>query len=491
MTITLTIEERLAYVASDGDTVAGNTYPVAVDLGEEWTGSLYMRVRFGSQYYDIPFASTDETVDVQMPVGYPEVGLGVYSEALEICSSEARLKLERSILEAGAEVVEFDSELYDQWAGEVTELLVDDALDASSPRPVANSAVTPGIAGALRKDVQTAQTVAGPVAFEKNIEAFAAVPFGTFSGNVTAGQALKVVSYERPSGASKAAFRISDTSGAMAIDADIYVGTGNSPSGQIRASSNMFWDGSLSLTYNSTTNKIHVWMIPGADTTLSVSVVLTASDGEAPRPAETIAIADPSGERALGTAQPKEGGSTATLVPGNKTSSTYPQWYLLASIPKATSTNTGLGGVFMMASLLTGLAPVYGILYVYQRADGTRAGAQWLCCSDGTESEQLAVLLNGGSVEIWGKQTARWHVWEVGLLAEWKSSSIKTSWTIYRSQNGQAELPSGEGVAVTYPEMPRAPSSSALMGMMAMASPRAVQTESIRDPEDSEGEEQR
>ena len=77
-----------------------------------------------------------------MPVGYPEVGIGVYSEALEICTCEARVRLLRSILEAGEQVVEFDSDLYDQWAGEVTTLLTDDAFDAESTRPVQNAVLT-------------------------------------------------------------------------------------------------------------------------------------------------------------------------------------------------------------------------------------------------------------------------------------------------------------------------------------------------------------
>lgn len=142
MTITLTVAGRIATVEADGHVVAGNTYPVALSLDSEWTGSLYLRVRFGSLYYDIPFASSAASVDVQMPVGYPEVGIGVYSEALEICTNEARVRLLRSILEAGEQVVEFDSDLYDQWAGEVTTLLTDDAFDSTSDRPVKNSVIT-------------------------------------------------------------------------------------------------------------------------------------------------------------------------------------------------------------------------------------------------------------------------------------------------------------------------------------------------------------
>lgn len=142
MTITLTVAGRIATVEADGHAVAGNTYPVTLALDSEWTGDLYLRVRFGSLYYDIPFASSAASVDVQMPVGYPEVGIGVYSEALEICTSEARVRLLRSILEAGEQVVEFDSDLYDQWAGEVTTLLTDDAFDAESTRPVQNAVLT-------------------------------------------------------------------------------------------------------------------------------------------------------------------------------------------------------------------------------------------------------------------------------------------------------------------------------------------------------------
>lgn len=142
MTITLTVAGRIASVDATTHVVAGNTYPVTLALDSEWTGNLYLRVRFGSLYYDIPFASSAASVDVQMPVGYPEVGIGVFSEALEICTNEARVRLLRSILEAGEQVVEFDSDLYDQWAGEVTTLLTDDAFDAESTRPVQNAVLT-------------------------------------------------------------------------------------------------------------------------------------------------------------------------------------------------------------------------------------------------------------------------------------------------------------------------------------------------------------
>ena len=142
MTITITVAGRIATATATTQVVAGNTYPVTLSLDSEWTGSLYLRVRFGGLYYDIPFASSAASVDVQMPVGYPEVGIGVYSEALEICTSEARVRLLRSILEAGEQVVEFDSDLYDQWAGEVTTLLTDDAFDAESTRPVQNAVIT-------------------------------------------------------------------------------------------------------------------------------------------------------------------------------------------------------------------------------------------------------------------------------------------------------------------------------------------------------------
>lgn len=142
MTITITVASRLATVEATEKVVAGNTYPVAVVLDGEWTGTLYMRVRFGALYYDIPFQSTASAVSVQMPVGYPGVGIGIFSEALEICTNEARIWLLRSILEEGVEVVEFDNDLFNQWAGEVTELLTDDDWSATSTRPVQNRIIT-------------------------------------------------------------------------------------------------------------------------------------------------------------------------------------------------------------------------------------------------------------------------------------------------------------------------------------------------------------
>ncbi|MBR3274908.1 MAG: hypothetical protein IKF98_13455 [Clostridia bacterium] len=142
MTITIAVAGRIATATATTQVVAGNTYPVAASLDSEWTGNLFMRVRFGSLYYDIPFASTDTAVNVQFPVGYPEVGIGIFSEALQVCTNEVRVKLLRSILEAGEQVVEFDGDLYDQWEGEVTALLTDDAFDATSTRPVQNAVIT-------------------------------------------------------------------------------------------------------------------------------------------------------------------------------------------------------------------------------------------------------------------------------------------------------------------------------------------------------------
>lgn len=142
MTITIAVAGRIATATATTQVVAGNTYPVAVSLDSEWTGNLFMRVRFGSLYYDIPFASTDTAANVQFPVGYPEVGIGIFSEALQVCTNEVRVRLLRSILEAGEQVVEFDGDLYDQWEGEVTTLLTDEAFDATSTRPVQNAVIT-------------------------------------------------------------------------------------------------------------------------------------------------------------------------------------------------------------------------------------------------------------------------------------------------------------------------------------------------------------
>ena len=183
MTITLTVAGRIATVDATTHVVAGNTYPVTLALDSEWTGSLYLRVRFGGLYYDIPFARTDTTVDVQFPVGYPEVGIGVFSEALEICTNEARVRLLRSILEAGEQVVEFDSDLYDQWAGEVTTLLTDDAFDAESTRPVQNAVLT-----AWKGQVEGgAMTIGGAKAFTSPVT----VPAPTASGHAVNVSALE------------------------------------------------------------------------------------------------------------------------------------------------------------------------------------------------------------------------------------------------------------------------------------------------------------
>lgn len=140
MTTTLTVADRIATISTDEKIVAGNTYAVTLSLDSEWTGTYYVRVRFGSLYYDIP--ASGSSVNVQIPVGYPEVGLGIYSENIGICTNEVRIKVLRSILEQGVSVVEFDTDLYTQWQNEVSELVCDSDFDAESDRPVKNSVIT-------------------------------------------------------------------------------------------------------------------------------------------------------------------------------------------------------------------------------------------------------------------------------------------------------------------------------------------------------------
>ena len=206
MTITLTVAGRIATVDATTHVVAGNTYPVTLSLDSEWTGSLYLRVRFGSLYYDIPFASSAASVDVQMPVGYPEVGIGVFSEALEICTCEARVRLLRSILEAGEQVVEFDSDLYDQWAGEVTTLLTDDAFDAESTRPVQNAVLTawkdtvPLDSALVHKTGN--ETIGGVKTFSEHLNLSKNLNQNSTQGYLEAGNKFQVACYDQKDNAS-------------------------------------------------------------------------------------------------------------------------------------------------------------------------------------------------------------------------------------------------------------------------------------------------
>ena len=206
MTITLTVAGRIATVDATTHVVAGNTYPVTLSLDSEWTGNLYLRVRFGSLYYDIPFASSAASVDVQMPVGYPEVGIGVFSEALEICTNEARVRLLRSILEAGEQVVEFDSDLYDQWAGEVTTLLTDDAFDAESTRPVQNAVITawkntvPLDSALVHKTGN--ETIGGVKTFSEHLNLSKNLNYNSTLGYLEAGNKFQVACYDQKDNAS-------------------------------------------------------------------------------------------------------------------------------------------------------------------------------------------------------------------------------------------------------------------------------------------------
>ena len=141
MTTTITVTDRIAEVSSDDAMVAGNTYSVALSLDSEWSGTCYVRVRFGPYYYDIPFSASSATADVQMPIGYPEVGIGVYSEALGICTNETRIKALRSILETGVAAVEFDSDLYEQWESDQIARLMTGDIEEGGTLAVTSGAV--------------------------------------------------------------------------------------------------------------------------------------------------------------------------------------------------------------------------------------------------------------------------------------------------------------------------------------------------------------
>ena len=138
--INLTIKDKIVTATASVPIVCGNTYHFVVNFDDEWENvtNKVGRIRFGAEYYDIPFQGTD--FSATMPFDVPLIEVGVYSDSV-ITTSGAKLRMVQAILSGNGTYVEFSDELYEQYKTEMSDMLVDQSLDPTSNHAVSNKVV--------------------------------------------------------------------------------------------------------------------------------------------------------------------------------------------------------------------------------------------------------------------------------------------------------------------------------------------------------------
>lgn len=458
MSIAATISGRILSIDAGGEVVAGNDYPMTITYDSEWSGTVYVRVRFGSYHYDIPTTVSSGTATVQMPIGYPEVGVGIFSEALGICTNEARIRVTKCILESGTEPVEFDDALYDQWEGEVTSLLVDTAFDATSDRPIANRVVAALDASALRKDVPSSQTVQGPLVLDGTVKAQSAWVHAAYSSSVASGRYLKLFSFSRPSGTAALRLRVSyrDSARATGIELGNLKVTSGTPYGQIHVESNWADSNTYVLGYNSSSDAYEVYLhaVGTATRNLVVTVegaVSTATGVQVKVVGLTSTItsstAMTSGTAALEEVNAVDTGFNLTMG-RTATTEAFPNWRPIWQAAVNATSGTSVSGVFVVSvgNSLGGYQ--YGICQLSQRTTSSAPALrfEWMCAV-GVDPADYAIVQQDGYVQLWAKKTSRYQEPVAVCLTGWRNySSLGTVWAQPESTEPVADLPSGEGV---------------------------------------------
>lgn len=438
--------------------VAGNEYPMVMTFDSEWSGTVYVRVHFGPYHYDIPTTVTAGTATVQMPIGYPEVGIGIYSEALGLCTNEARVRVTKCILESGTEPVVFDNALYEQWEGEVTSLLVDDALDAESGRPIANSVVAALDEAALKKTDVGLQTVAGAVAFEKAVKAQAAWVHAAYSGSVASGRYLKLFDFARPSGTVAVTLRVTyrDSSKATVIQAGNLKLTGGQPYGALHVESNFPDTNTYVVAYTSGADAYEVYMHASGTSTRNLVVtvegaVSTGSDVQIKvdglSSSITNAASMTSGAETLAEVAAVDTGFNLTMG-RTATTEAFPNWRPIWQAAVNATSGTSVSGIFVVSvgNSLGGYQ--YGICQLSQRTTSSDPALrlEWMCAA-GIQAADYAVVQQDGYVQLWAKKTSRYQEPVAVVLTGWRNyTSAGTIWAQPDSTAPVDDLPSGEGV---------------------------------------------
>lgn len=497
MSIAATISGRILSIDAGGEVVAGNDYPMTITYDSEWSGTVYVRVRFGSYHYDIPATVSSGTATVQMPIGYPEVGIGIFSETLGICTNEARVRVTKCILESGTEPVEFDDALYDQWENEVTSLLTDTSFDATSDRPIANRVVAGLDASALKKDLSSSQTVQGPVVFDGTVKAQSAwvhAAYGTTS--VAKNRYLKLFSFSRPSGTSALRLRVSYRESAKhtVIELGNLHKTGDEAFGAIYAESSWADVNTYVLGYNASSDSYEVYLHAGNAGSRSLVVTVegavstaTGSQIKVVGLASTITntTSMTSGTEALEEVNAVNTGFNLTMG-RTATTEAFPNWRPVWQATVNTTSGTSVSGVFVVSvgNSLGGYQ--YGICQLSQRTTSSAPALrfEWMCAA-GVDPADYAVVQQDGFVQLWAKKTSRYQEPVAVCLTGWRNySSVGTVWAQPDSTEPVADLPSGTGV---YSALSILNGTQGALGLMTAAPPSAQDGQ----PGEGDGEEQR
>lgn len=481
MTIAATISGRILSIDAGGEVVAGNDYPMTITYDSEWSGTVYVRVRFGSYHYDIPTTVSSGTATVQMPIGYPEVGVGIFSETLGICTNEARIRVTKCILESGTEPVEFDDALYEQWEGEVTSLLVDTAFDDTSNRPIANRVVAALDSSALKKDILTSQTVQGPLVLDNTVKAQSAwvhAAYGTTS--VAKNRYMKLFSFSRPSGTSALRLRVSYRESAKhtVIELGNLRKSGDEAFGAIYAESTWADVNTYVLGYNASSDSYEVYLHAGnaGSRSLVVTVegaVSTATGSQIKvvglTSTITVTTAMATGTEALEEVNAVNTGFNLTMG-RTATTEAFPNWRPIWQAAVNTTSGTSVSGVFIVSvgNSLGGYQ--YGICQLSQRTTSSAPALrmEWMCAA-GIDPADYAIVQQDGFVQLWAKKTSRYQEPVAVCLTGWRNySSVGTVWAQPDSTEPVDSLPSGEGV---YSALSILNGTQGVMGLMMAGAP--------------------
>ena len=502
VTISAAISNRILAIEA-AEVVAGNDYAMTVAYDSEWSGTVYVRVRFGPYHYDIPTTVSAGTVTVQMPIGYPEVGIGIFSEALEICTNEARVRVTKCILESGTEPVEFDDALYDQWTGEVTSLLVDDAFDSTSDRPIANRVVTALDASALKKDVLTSQTVQGPLVLDGTVKAQPAWVHAAYNSSVASGRYLKLFTFARPSGTASVRLRVTYRDAARYTDINLgnLKVTSGTPYGDLHVESNFPDLNTYVLAYRSSNDSYEAYMHTTGTATRNVVVTVegaasTATGSQIKVVGLTSSITSStsiaSGAESLAEVNAVDLGYN--LVMGRShDDETFPNWQCIYETAVNTTASTSVCGVFLVSTGNPALGGYrYGICQLSQRTSSTpNLPFEWLCACN-VDPSDFAIVQQDGKVQMWARQTSRYQETVACPLTAWRNyQAIGVTWAQPSEITPQQSLPSGEGVYVAYSILNGTQGTASLaMGLMG-AAPDDPSGDPEGNPESNPEEDQR
>lgn len=491
MTIPITVRDRILDIdlLRVDPLVCANQYVFSVDFDAEWESitQRYARVRFGGYYYEIPFTGT--TFTANMPSAAPMVEIGIYGG--EVATSVERVPLLGSVLDSQGQMVEFDSELYDQWDAAVTALLTDDELDEDSAHPVANSVITPKLNDAVYKTGGTVQTVANDLVLQGKVDGLALKTLATYNSSVTSGRFLRVYRFVRPAGAQwrvsiKIVYR--DKAAYDLVQAQGTYANGEVTGGAIEVMASWNHKQEYSLTYDSSNDRFDIYFKASGTGVRPIDVVLVEAYGD-DGPIQPAMVGS------IGSATSRTGTEIASADPVlmnfnldatvSKSSYSSTPWHRFAYASISSTVGAGMVGLFYV-STYSPLIELFGFVQVGQRTATTPTLRMRFMAGYNITPENFAIVQRDGNVELWYKQTAQYGVLETICISGWRHTTPRSPWVVPSADDQvlAAELPSGEGVfsAVSVISDLEPPAS------LAMTSPSSLQGQAASEPDVQPGD---